>query len=375
MGIKCGNTLEVLNRGSFLKEPVQYLVRPAAARAARRAGRALARGRSAPACRSPFPPASTRTTSADTVAAGLVPVTTCTDLLRAGGYGRLSRYLVTLEERMRAAGASDHRRVRRRARRRHRRRPPARRRRCVNARTLRAQALSDPRYHADQNRTPPRKLGTHLWLWDCLSCSKCVPACPNDAIFELDAEPFLGEVPTIAVSGDGWRETGRALYRAMKPTQIAIFADACNACGNCDVFCPEDGGPYIEKPLVFGSLAAWRTRGPAHRVCPDARGRAGRAARAIRRGRTLAHARARGTDTAEFETPRRARHRRLGRLMKSGSARRANSRAPQAVPNPESRVPSPVHVDLAHYLTLRILMDALLRPSRVHFVNAPLLEP
>jgi hypothetical protein len=33
-----------------------------------------------------------------------------------------------------------------------------------------------------------------------------------------------------------------------------------------------------------------------------------------------------------------------------------------------------VPVDLAHYLTLRILLDALRRPSRVHFVNAPLLE-
>ena len=36
------------------------------------------------------------------VAIGLVPVTTCTDLLRPGGYGRLPGYLVKLEERMRS---------------------------------------------------------------------------------------------------------------------------------------------------------------------------------------------------------------------------------------------------------------------------------
>mgnify|MGYP006993436942 CR=1 FL=1 len=50
------------------------------------------------------------------------------------------------------------------------------------------------------------------------------------------------------------------------------------------------------------------------------------------------------------------------------------SRREPRIPNPESPLPNPVIVDLAHYLTLRILMDALLRPSRIHFVNARLLE-
>jgi hypothetical protein len=44
------------------------------------------------------------------------------------------------------------------------------------------------------------------------------------------------------------------------------------------------------------------------------------------------------------------------------------------IPNPESPIPGPVVVDLAQYMTLRTLIDALLRPSRIHFVNAPLLE-
>src|SRR5262249_42293868 len=29
--------------------------------------------------------------------------------------------------------------------------------------------------------------------------------------------------------------------------------DFCNECGNCDVFCPEEGGPYKVKPRFFGS--------------------------------------------------------------------------------------------------------------------------
>jgi putative selenate reductase len=43
---------------------------------------------------------------ADCVALGFVPITTCTDLLRPGGYGRLPAYLERLEERMRSLGVA-----------------------------------------------------------------------------------------------------------------------------------------------------------------------------------------------------------------------------------------------------------------------------
>jgi putative selenate reductase len=33
--------------------------------------------------------------------------------------------------------------------------------------------------------------------------------------------------------------------------QIGTIADICNQCGNCDVICPESGGPYRMKPQVF----------------------------------------------------------------------------------------------------------------------------
>ena len=363
VGIKCGNTLEVLNRGGFLKEPVQYLSgQPLHAVHAALVERwREVFGDALPIS---FSAGIDAHNVADAVAAGLVPVTTCTDLLRAGGYMRLSHYLVRLEERMRAAGASTIAEFVTRtaalavgaAG-----ESPA----LVNTRTLRAKALSDPRYHADHNGTPPRKLGTQLWRWDCLSCGKCVPACPNDAIFELDAEPFLGDVPTIAVGADGavgWRETGRTLYRALKSTQIAIFADACNACGNCDVFCPEDGGPYLEKPLLFGSDDAWRRAAPISGfvLTRDA-------GRDVLRGRfdggVCALSRAPGADTAAFETD---------------GARVTIDWTTHEVVHATLQEPADgdiVSVDLAHYMTLRILLDALLRPSRVHFVNAPHLEP
>ncbi len=48
-----------------------------------------------------------RTNFVDTLACGFVPVTTCTDLLRPGGYGRLPKYLKELEARMETAGVRD----------------------------------------------------------------------------------------------------------------------------------------------------------------------------------------------------------------------------------------------------------------------------
>jgi ferredoxin len=190
-------------------------------------------------------------------------------------------------------------------------------------------------------------------------------------------------VPTIAVGAvgaGGWRETGRTLYRALKTTQIAIFADACNACGNCDVFCPEDGGPYLEKPLLFGSDDAWRRAAPiaGFVLTRDA-------GRDVLRGRfdggERAIARALDGETATFETDLArltidwASHRVVDATLKEPAEAGSHDSTPEAIPNPESRTPNPVHVDLAHYMTLRILLDALLRPSRVHFVNAPHLEP
>ncbi|MGH2571016.1 MAG: glutamate synthase, partial [bacterium] len=47
-----------------------------------------------------------------------------------------------------------------------------------------------------------------------------------------------------------------------KQHQIANYADFCNDCGNCDVFCPEDGGPYVAKPRFFGSLDSFRKAAP-----------------------------------------------------------------------------------------------------------------
>jgi len=375
-GVKCGNTLEVLNTGTFLKDRVQYL-----------SGQPLHALHAALALRwretfgaglqLSFAAGVDAQNAADCVAAGLVPVTVCTDLLRAGGYGRLPRYFANLEERMLEAGARTIPEFIVRSA--GTRGAPAgpdddalERAMLLNTRTLVDKALASERYRAAQNRKPPRKLGTRLWLWDCLSCSKCIPACPNDAVFEIEVEPFIGELPIIGVEDGGWHEVDRRLYRALKATQIAIFADACNDCGNCDVFCPEDGGPYVEKPRFFGSLESWQRAAPLSGFVLTQEDDT-----FVLRGRTaegewaLSHRC--GSGEAQFDSA-------VAVVVVDWNSHKVLSVRPREsrIPNPESRVPAIVApapvVDLSPYMTLRLLLGALLHGQRVNFANALVVE-
>ncbi|TPW20340.1 MAG: hypothetical protein FD126_1781, partial [Elusimicrobia bacterium] len=97
-------------------------------------------------------------------------------------------------------------------------------------------------YTRPRNTAVPRKVGSALELFDCLTCDKCLSVCPNGANFSY--EPAPGEAPPEGP--------------LKKRRQYATFADFCNECGNCEVFCPEDGGPQVRKPRFFGSLELWR---------------------------------------------------------------------------------------------------------------------
>ena len=57
--------------------------------------------------------------------------------------------------------------------------------RVLNSAAYAERVLSDPRYSAAENATPPKKIGSALVLFDCLTCDKCIPVCPNDANFSF----------------------------------------------------------------------------------------------------------------------------------------------------------------------------------------------
>ncbi len=129
----------------------------------------------------------------------------------------------------------------------------------LNTPVLVDQATGDPRYAWAHNHGVPRKIGSKLWLYDCITCDKCVPVCPNDANFVYDSPGIEIAYDDYELLPDGTARTmaGR-VFRLAKLRQFANYADACNDCGNCDVFCPEDGGPFVQKPRFFGSRESYR---------------------------------------------------------------------------------------------------------------------
>ncbi|MFH1681676.1 MAG: glutamate synthase [Candidatus Eisenbacteria bacterium] len=272
VGAKFTNTLVVENHKAFFRDERMYLSGPPlhvvalelSARFREEIGADLPISFSAGVDARNYP---------DAVAAGLVPVTVCTDLLQPGGYGRFAAYHESLGRRMREAGArtvdefilrtddpageadeKDGRAVREASLRNHRRAADRARR--------------DPRYTAEVNRTPPRKLGSRLSLFDCVNCDKCVPVCPNNANFIYEVNPRVFRCRDVVVRGGTLVFSSEAKEFAggtgKRPWhQIANLPDLCNDCGNCDVFCPEEGGPQALKPRVFLSRDSFlEDRGP-----------------------------------------------------------------------------------------------------------------
>lgn len=227
---------------------------------------------------------------ADAVGIGLQPVTVCTDLLKPGGYRHGYRYIGALSARMKATGARDidsfvitaHGRAE--AALAGLDLPPEKAAACRKAlaskASLRAAAgddfaawvsaarrlnteayaervLRDSRYSAAANAMAPKKIGSKLALFDCYTCDKCIPVCPNDANFSFAIPMGSVRAERLTPGEGGFAVEAADEIAIMKPRQYGTFADACNECGNCDVLCPEDGGPYLIKPLFFGSVESW----------------------------------------------------------------------------------------------------------------------
>jgi putative selenate reductase len=279
----------------------------------------------------------------DCVALGFTPITTCTDLLRPGGYGRLPAYLSRLEERMRALGVRTIGEYVKTA--------------GGDTAAIVARATEDPRYHAANNASLPRKIGSFLVLFDCINCDKCIPVCPNDAMFSYDVAPFRAPYEHFVVRGGEVERVPAGVFEVGKRHQLANFQDFCNECGNCDVFCPEDGGPYIEKPRFFGSHDAFRAL-PAREGFFAARAPGGSWIVGRMRGREyrldVDPAGEKGTFTDGSLTVE-VRHR-----------DRVPVETRVAAATPDGHV-----LDFSAYLNLAVILDGVLDTRRANPVNAP----
>lgn len=239
------------------------------------------------------------------VACGMVPVTTCTDLLRQGGYGRLPAYLRGLARQMQNLGVTsreafvlatrgraaeavqaalqqtqggartwrlDGSRLSEIANEEPDSLPLALRETAtalgidpdafvllttriagrLNGRDIVPALAEDPRYHARANGKTPRQIDSQLALYDCINCDLCIAACPNDAIFAYEAEPTRTDTELLSQGPDGdlRRQTG-AGFTIEEIHQLAVLSGACNECSNCEVYCPESGAPFQLKERVF----------------------------------------------------------------------------------------------------------------------------
>jgi putative selenate reductase len=232
----------------------------------------------------------------------------------------------------------------------------------ANLRRAAAEALGNPRYAAGHTGKPPRKIGSHLHLFDCINCDKCVPVCPNDANFTYETAPRTvvyrdlvveggrlvpGEERTLSLGG------GKASWH-----QIASWSDACNDCGNCDVFCPEDGGPYVEKPRLFSSLASFVADAP----------RPGFFVRREADGSHVARGRWGGRDVDLVVSPGGS------AVFRDGVAELAFASAGAAAPSEARLLTSAAReghvVPVGHYHALRALTDGLFAPGAVSWLTA-----
>jgi putative selenate reductase len=159
---------------------------------------------------------------------GVTPITVCSDLLRPGGYGRLKAMLTALSGAMASTGSADLEAWR------------AHEQEAATAGGFSGPVaayvatLHDGAQNGAYTRVGtaklPRRVDHVLETWGCVACNGCVTVCPNDAFFRLRTPDAL-EVPGAQ--------------------QYLVFAELCNECGNCEVFCPETGDPAKVKPALF----------------------------------------------------------------------------------------------------------------------------
>jgi len=192
----------------------------------------------------------TKNNIVDAVKCNMKPITSCSDLLTTGGYVRMYEYLVALNKEMNKAecnnidefviNSANDKMVK-----------DVNSAGVINAQRIVPLLLNNPRYHHNKNINEPPKIDSHLVLFDCITCNKCIPVCPNASNFSIPIGKKNFEFVDYQFSNGKLIQSTHQHFILDYEHQIANLADFCNDCGDCDTYCPEFGGPFIEKPRFF----------------------------------------------------------------------------------------------------------------------------
>ena len=154
--------------------------------------------------------------------------------------------------------------------------------------------------------------------------------------------------------------------------QLANFADFCNECGNCDTFCPEYGGPFIEKPAFFATRASYEGR-PKHDGFYIERANGSERITGRIQGREYRLEMRRAEDKAIYSdgTVELTLQPSSGKLLEWKALEPALA---QLDPAREPFTHTPDHVvSMRNYYRLEALLRGILNTTRVHYVNTPFL--
>jgi putative selenate reductase len=342
VGAKFSNTLEVINHRQFFpKDQIMYMsglpLHVITLRLVEKWKQAYGAD-----CPISFSAGVDKHNFTNCVACGFVPITTCSDLLKVGGYGRLFEYLKNLEAEMKKLGVTN---------------IPDFIAKREGIGEIVKRTVADERYAYEKNKAVPKRIDSHLWIYDCISCDKCIPVCPNDANFFYEVEPVTIEFTNYSWTVDGLEEADRGVLKIEKKHQIANFADWCNECGNCDTFCPEYGGPFIQKPSFFADREAWLDNA-ARDGFYITRDKEGSEIVGRMEGKTYS--------LAVCEEKKRG-------YYNDGVIAVTFDTETHEVVEVKALNGSPVghKLDMKTYHTLRTLLIGLLSPSRIHQVNVP----
>lgn len=253
VGVKFTNSLVVNRSDSILKDKVQYLSGAPLHVLALQAVKKFRTHFGSDFIYS-FSGGVDKSNIVDTLLCNLRPVTICTDLLKKRGYTRFGGYLDSIKTALKDSGCpsldelirfkADSKNLNSAGK--------------INVARIVKKVTENRKYHYNFNHATPKKIGSLLQLFDCISCDICLQVCPNVANFSIFTGKKRQRITNFKYTSGKLRPVDGEMFSVEKEYQYANIADFCNDCGNCDTFCPEDGGPYIVKPRFFSTEQSYK---------------------------------------------------------------------------------------------------------------------